>query len=286
MAKRVSLIRRLKQQSMRSSLGQAVGARWGRVLTPERWVFIIGCYNSGTTLLKDLLSEHPHIGALAGEGVKFSDGLPRPEDFGWQRMWCQCVDQVRLNPEDRERADRIKRQWSMLYPARPVLLEKSIVNAVHIPFLKTHFKPAHFIYIVRNGYAVAEGIRRKAEPGKRGNPVYGGAYPIGLCARQWAETERMVEREREGLSHFMSLRYEEFVADPDVHLRRITDFSGVDPLDGRLLAQDWNVHGVESTIRNMNGPSLARLSDADRADVLDAAGDVLERWGYGPEDSA
>ena len=104
--------------------------------------------------------------------------------------------------------------------------------------------------------------------------------------RQWAETDRMVEREREGLSHFMSLRYEEFVADPDVHLRRITDFIGVDPLDKRLLAQDWNVHGVESTIRNMNGPSLARLSDADRADVLDAAGDVLERWGYGPEDSA
>ena len=85
----------------------------------------------------------------------------------------------------------------------------------------------------------------------------------------------MVEREREGLSHFMSLRYEEFVADPDVHLRRITDFIGLDPLDKRLLAQDWNVHGVESTIRNMNGPSLARLSDADRTDVLDAAGDVL-----------
>ena len=57
-------------------------------------------------------------------------------------------------------------------------------------------------------------------------------------------------------------------------------------VDKRLLAQDWNVHGVDSTIRNMNRPSLARLSDADRADVLDAAGDVLERWGYGPEDSA
>ena len=286
MAKCVSLIKRLKQQTMRSGLGQAIGARWGRVLTPERWLFIIGCYNSGTTLLKDLLAEHPNIGTLAGEGVKFSDALPRPEDFGWQRMWCQCVDQVRLNPEDRERADRIKRQWSMLYPTRPVLLEKSIVNAVHIPFLMTQFKPAHFIYIVRNGYAVAEGIRRKAEPGKRGNPVYSGAYPIGLCARQWAETDRIVEREREELSHFMSLRYEDFVADPDVHLRRIADFVGVDPLDKRLLAQDWNVHGIESTIRNMNGPSLARLSDADRADVLDAAGDVLERWGYGPEDSA
>ena len=270
----VSLIRQLKQR-VRS--GWASG--WAKVLTPERWVFIIGCYNSGTTLC----GPTPEIPLVPWpEGVKF-DGLPRPGILA--AAVVSMVDQVRLNPEIAS-ALIAKRQWSMLYPTRPVLLEKSIANTVHIPFLKTHFKPAHFIYIVRNGYAVAEGIRRKAEPFKRGNPVYSGAYPIGLCARQWAETDRMVEREREGLSHFMSLRYEEFVADPDVHLRRITDFIGLDPLDKRLLAQGWNVHGVESTIRNMNGPSLARLSDADRADVLDAAGDVLERWGYGPEDSA
>ena len=95
---------------MRSGLGQALGARWGRVLAPDRWVFIIGCYNSGTTLLKDLLAEHPHIGVLAGEGVKFSDALPRPEDFGWQRMWCQCIEQMHLDPKDAERANRIKCQ--------------------------------------------------------------------------------------------------------------------------------------------------------------------------------
>ena len=103
-------MKRLKQQGMRSGLGQALGARWGRVLAPDRWVFIIGCYNSGTTLLKGLLAEHPHIGILAGEGVKFSDALPRPEDFGWQRMWCQCIEQMRLDPKDAERANRIKCQ--------------------------------------------------------------------------------------------------------------------------------------------------------------------------------
>ena len=173
----------------------------------------------------------------------------------------------------------------MLYPTRPVLLEKSIANAVHIPFLQAHFKPASFIYIVRNGYAVAEGIRRKAKPGKRRNPIYSEAYPIGLCARQWAETDRIVERERLGLSHFMSLRYEEFVAEPSVHMRRITDFIEVDPLDERLLSKDWIVHGVESSIQNMNAPSLARLSEADRADVYNEAKDVLDRWGYGPDES-
>lgn len=285
MAERAGWFKRFKQQCMRSGLGQACGGRWGSLLQPERWVFIIGCYNSGTTLLKDLLAGHSQIGVLAGEGVKFSDALPRPEDFGWQRMWCQCIAQMHLDPTDVLRADRIKRQWSMLYPTRPILLEKSIANAVHMRFLDAHFTPAYFVYIVRNGYAVAEGIRRKTEPGKHGNKMYQEAYPIELCAQQWAETDRIVERDRADLAHFMSLRYEDFVADPSRQLRRITDFVGIDPLEEQLAEQSWVVHGVESTIRNMNAQSIARLSDEDRAAICSVAGDVLGRWGYGPEDS-
>ncbi len=265
---------------MRSRFGQAYGALRGRDLQPERWIFIIGCYNSGTTLLKDLLAEHPAIGVLAGEGVKFSDALPRPEDAGWQRMWCECLSQVRLDPSDANRALRIKRQWSMLYPPRPNLLEKSIANAVQLPFLEAHFAPAYFVYIVRNGYAVAEGIRRKTEPGKRGNPQYKDKYPIGLCARQWAESARIVDGDRINVERFMSLRYEEFVADPSSQVRRITDFVGLEPLDDVLMAQRWTVHGVESPIRNMNDQSLARLSAEDIEAIHSVAGEWLARWGY------
>ena len=91
-------------------------------------------------------------------------------------MWCRCLDQLRLQPsEDMEaRAQRIKRQWSILYPSgRPFLLEKSVANAVRTDFLQTYFAPAYFIYLVRNGYAVAEGIRRKANPAKYGiRPIH------------------------------------------------------------------------------------------------------------------
>ncbi len=280
MAERSGWKKRLKQQCMRSRLGQACGALWGHDLQPERWIFIVGCYNSGTTLLKDLLGEHPAIGVLAGEGVKFSDALPRPEDAGWQRMWCECLSQVRLDPRDASRARRIKRQWSMLYPPSPNLLEKSIANAVQLPFLEAHFAPAYFIYIVRNGYAVAEGIRRKTDPGKRGNPVYRDKYPIGLCARQWAESARIVEEDRVKVERFLSLRYEDFAAEPGEQIRRITDFIGIDPLEDGLLAQRWTVHGVESSIRNMNEQSLAHLSAEDIEAIHSEAGEWLDQWGY------
>ncbi|MFT5086952.1 MAG: hypothetical protein ACI906_001640 [Candidatus Latescibacterota bacterium] len=274
------ITKRLKQQLMRSYIGQRFAAGYGRVLEPERWIFIIGCYNSGTTLLKDMLAEHPHIGVLAGEGVKFSDALPRPEDFGWQRMWCQCLQQVRLDAVDTPRATRIKKQWSILYPASPNLVEKSIANAVQLPFLEAQFSPAYFVYIVRNGYAVAEGIRRKTTPGQRGNPIYKDQYPIELCAKQWAESDRIVREDSEGVERLVRVTYEDFAENPAATLKQITDFIGIEPLRDELFGRQWMVHGVESTIRNMNEQSFARLSGEDVDKIYAVAGEQLAANGY------
>jgi len=265
---------------MRSHIGQRFAAGYGQAIEPERWIFIIGCYNSGTTLLKDMLAEHPQVGALAGEGVKFSDALPRPEDFGWQRMWCKCIERIRLDAADRLRASRIKKQWSVLYPNRPNLLEKSIANAVQMPFLEAQFAPAYFVYIVRNGYAVAEGIRRKTSPGQRGNPTYKDQYPIELCAEQWAESDRLVEEDSKAVKRFVRVSYEDFATDPTATLRQITDFIGLEPLRDDLFEQRWTVHGVESTIRNMNEQSFARLSAEDVEKICAVAGERLKKNGY------
>jgi hypothetical protein len=275
--------RRLRNQFMRTRVGQRAMEPLGRELEPERWVFVIGCYNSGTTLLKDLLAQHPRIGALPGEGVKFTDALPRPEEFGWQRLWCRCVEKVRLEPgpQQEERVRRIKRQWSILYPrGRPNLLEKSIANAARTPFLQEHFQPAYFVYMVRNGYAVAEGIRRKSTPAKWHNPLYQDRYPIEVCAEQWRESDQLVEEDRPRLERFLQVYYEEFTANPSTTARRITDFLGLEPLPEELFGRRWKVHGVESAIRNMNGQSVARLSRGEVESIYRVAGERLEKHGY------
>ena len=58
----------------------------GKELKPERWIFVVGCYKSGTTLLTKILSQHPLIGSMPNEGVAFTDALPYPEQYGWTRM--------------------------------------------------------------------------------------------------------------------------------------------------------------------------------------------------------
>ena len=93
---------------MRRQPLQRLAARLASAAQPTRWVFIIGCYNSGTTLLARLLERHSEIQTLPGEGVVFSDVLTRPEEFGWPRLWFKCQQAMALNDSNPARlAERI-----------------------------------------------------------------------------------------------------------------------------------------------------------------------------------
>jgi hypothetical protein len=258
---------------------------FGRELCPQRWIFVVGCYNSGTTLLRDLLGRHPQITCLPSEGVRLADGLPRPEDVGWHRMWSQCVDVVRLDPRaaDAEaRAARIRRQWSLAVPgAATNVLEKSIANAARLPFLEAHFRPAWFVHLVRDGYAVSEGIRRKSEPRRFGHDEFGDRYPIGLCARQWRASLETAAADREQLQRFLEIRYEKLSAEPAATLAGITEFLELPPLPDTEWRGQFDVHGVRSGIRDMNADSHLRLTAADLDEVEEEAGETLAHYGYG-----
>ncbi len=259
-------------------------APFGHDLTPERWIFVLGCYNSGTTLLASILRRHPDLAGLPNEGSFLTDALPYPERFGWPRMWCRCLEQVRLEPGagSAERARRIKRHWSLWYPrgARN-LIEKSIANAARMAFFEAHFSPAWFIYIVRNGYAVAAGIRDKANLQRWHSPYAENGYPIELCAEQWRVTDEVVQRDRTRVRRFLQIRYEDLTARPVDTLRSITDFLGVAPLPDALVTRRWAVHETSDPIRNMNASRLARLSPEDCARIEAVAGARLQAHGYG-----
>jgi len=277
------LANKAKKKILQNRTAQRLFASFGNELQPARWIFLLGCYNSGTTLLRGMLARHPDIAALPSEGVRLTDVLPRPEEYHWPRMWCRSVKHVRLpdGPEQARRAARIKRHWSFFFPPQAEnLLEKSIANSARMPFLEAHFRPAYFIYLVRDGYAVAEGIRRKARPGERGNPIYREEYPIGLCAEMWRETDRLIEQDSAGVGRFLQVSYEDLSAEPEAVCRRITDFLELPPLDEAVLGENWTVHGVESPIRNMNRASFERLSAEEIDKIHQVAGERLEALGY------
>lgn len=267
----------------RSSMGKQITALLGPQAAPQKWVFVLGCYNSGTTLLSTVLSRHPDVASLPTEGAFLTDGMQTPEACGWVRMWHKCLPQLEQTAQtDAAIAKRIQRSWGFWYDKRkPVFLEKSISNVVRVSFLEKYFQPAYFIYIVRNGYTVSEGIRRKSPVSKANTAITTERYPIELCAQQWVESDQYLQAHADKLQRLLVIQYEELVESPDKILAQVCDFIGIsaEPLKD-IQQQTLSVTGYNSTIQNMNASSLKRLSGEDIAKINAVAAERLAHYGY------
>lgn len=250
--------------------------RFGPLAAPERWLFVVGCYNSGTTLLHDLLAEHPAIGSLPTEGQFLTDQFVVPRDVGLARQWAIEPARFRLTEDDGASIDveRIKRQWGARFDdvSRPVLLERSPPDAARTRWLQRHFRPATFVGIVRDGYAVAEGIRRRA------------GHPLELAAHQWAAANEIMLADFAHLDRAMLVRYEELTERPDDVIAAVCAFTGLPEMPSSLTGRRFAVHDEHSTVRNMNGRSIAALSVDERAEIRRVAGPMLDELGYAAPD--
>jgi hypothetical protein len=279
---RKSLLHRITARLRKNSIYARLLAISGRPLTEKKWIFIIGCYNSGTTLLDQILASHDLISGLPDEGVMLTNQLKRPEDLGWRRMWWKCEDQLAVAGENPAQiAITIQRHWSNFYDTKkPYVLEKSIANTCRISFFEQHFNSPYFIHIVRNGYAVAEGIHRKATIMDE-NPLRPlGHYPMEYCIRQWMRSLQVIERDVSGLKNFLQIRYEDLAECPGDTLKNVLTFLNLPPINKDLHNQRFSIHRNFSTIKNMNDDSIARLTEKDIAQINAIAGDTLIRYGY------
>jgi hypothetical protein len=243
----------------------------------KTWVFLVGCYNSGTTLLAELLSRHDSISALPTEGHFITDQFVKDYDIGVPRMWVNREDLFYLD-ENSEGPDpiRLKKEWAIrLDLGKPLLLEKSPPNSAKTRWLQNYFENAHFIGIVRNPYAVSEGICRKAEPHHLVN-----GWPIDMCAYQWKRSNEVLRNDSKYLKKFMWLKYEDLVENTQVCLNHITEFLQIEKLEFIDSGQTWAIHERNDEIRNMNSVSIEKLSRGDIAVINSVAGDSIESFGY------
>lgn len=265
---------------VRDSLGSI--ARELRIaVTPEprpaKWVFLVGCYNSGTTLLSDLLGRHPEVSALPTEGHFITDQFTKDFEVGLPRMWAGREELFRLTEESAGPDPlRVKKEWAIrLDKRRPIFLEKSPPNTVRTRWFQQHFAPAYFIAIVRNGYAVAEGITRKADPKHLRD-----SWPIEASARQWRRSQEVLEQDAPHLRHLLWVKYEDLVHDPLHTLNIITAFIGASPFAGFDPQQAFSVHERSEAVRDLNQESIDRLTGDQIRRINAEAGDCLQRYGY------
>jgi hypothetical protein len=249
--------------------------RWLREARAQRWVFILGVNNSGTTLLYEMLGQHPDMTLLPHEGQHLTRQLPLPAEAGCPRVWTERLDVFRLTEASHHiDAARVCHDWLQHAepPWRRFLVEKSPADSIRALWLQAVFPDSWFIAIVRSGYAVAEGVRRRE------------GYPLERCARHWSVANRLMLEDAERLRRFLLIRYEDLIVAPAGVARAMGDFLGVDPGpmesfgDSQLTVH--NMDGSPSTLRDYNARSLERLSEAEIATINQHAGEMLERLGY------
>lgn len=256
----------------RRQLKLAQLTKQGKACSPKKWVFVVGCYNSGTTLLHDVIASHPAVAHLPREGQYCTDQLLIPSEVGLTRVWALQPETFIPSPQNEPDAEKIKRQWCgyMSNPLLPVFLEKSIPNAARIVWLNKHFPNAHFIALIRNGYAVAEGIHRKA------------GQSVEVAAKQWQQSNRIMLNQLEQVENKLLLRYEDLTLQPAENLDKVMTFLDLD-VSKLKTDRKWTVHGDTSNIRNMNARSLARLSNEDKTFIHQEAGELLDSFHYSPD---
>lgn len=269
---------RLKYNPIWSELLYQTGSN----IKDKKWIFICGCYNSGTTLLDQILASHPQISGLPDEGVMLTDQLVRPEDFGWRRMWSECEDDMKNSTRSlKMNSNRIKKHWSHFFELkREYLLEKSISNMTRLEFFENSFTPAYFIHIVRNGYAVAEGIHRKAEVMPENSNYESRKYPLSLCAKQWVRSLEVFEKQKNSLKNVIEITYEDLAENPADTVNEILAKIGLERFKDGQFNKSFEVHEKKSTIRNMNDSSFNRLNRIEIEEINKVAVDSLIKYGY------
>jgi glycosyltransferase involved in cell wall biosynthesis len=254
-----------------------------------RWIFIMGCNDSGTSLLYNILGEHPQIGKIASESVNesrffpsfISNVLPSLK-LGVDRAWSERRDIFRLTEkynhldENRLRYDWLNFVKIKNRDSKPYLIEKTTENALRSRWLQKVFPNSYFIGIVRNGYAVSEGLRRNS------------GYHIERCARHWNNVNKTMLEDSRYLRNFKLVTYEDLTGQPEKALFEIAEFLGLDKEPFLELAkQNWNTQNIFNSsmsksmpIQNMNEPSLKRLSSEDIEMVNQEASEMLKDFSY------
>jgi hypothetical protein len=243
-------------------------------LGPWFWLFVVGCNNSGTTLLVEALESHPLIRSLPKEGQRITKAIPNSAPLGIGRVFTKRLDLFRrTEKDDGDAVPRLRYDWAYFADSRPgIRLEKSPPNTLRSRWLQRHFAPARFIVLVRNPYAVCEGIARR-----RG-------HSIKEAAAHWRLVHEVLEEDLPHLERSLVVRYEDFCAKPLSVLNEVQQFLGLDqPFDPALAIREFDAHnmnGRPEKLQDFNARSLKRLSCEDRATITQVAGDQILRWNY------
>jgi hypothetical protein len=238
-------------------------------------VVILGVSRSGTTLLKEMLDQHPEL-ALPSESY-FVPQLwdrhgERPERAAFLadvarlariREWgvtpAAVDERLPREPRFAEAVGAVYRAYADLR-GKPRYGDKTPSYMQRLPVLERAFPDALYVHLVRDARDAALSFLAM-----RRRPRFNWARPRGLLsfAAQWRREIEGARRfgARLGPERYVELRYEDLVAAPEQRLRELCAFLGLD-WDPALL----DYHRRIDAASLIDHPKLAEPPGAGRSD--------------------
>ncbi len=270
----------------------------------KRPIFIFGNPNSGTTVLWQLLRLHNDVSGPASEGQDL-EGLPKIMTH-WLgndtfRLWahpkfslCYYVTEQDYDELDKDKVEEIyKQSWT---PGTR-FLTKSPADTLRARLIQAYFPDAYFIALVRNGYAVSEGIRRKRFDDPVRPKFKGLETTIEDAAEQWHNANKVIVDHKQHLHNYMILKYEDMMDNPENALTSALKFCDLS-LEGfpfqslRKLSQTSLSPEIDycfltnsdpsplPLVQDLNQQQISRLSIQEIQSITTIARPMLEHFGY------
>ena len=249
----------------------------------ETHVFGVAPNNSGSTFLMQALATCRQTWNLLLEG-QFAFGFtgPNTRDHG-RLLWSLRPWRDRLADPAAYDWPRNRTAWYFQAYARDpqasVFVTKAPPFLLLVDTLRRHFRNAKFLFMVRNPYAVCEGIHRY----RTGQPV---PPDMDYCEAAAEHVVNCLALQRDNLethgSRGVFFTYEAMCDEPERVEWKIRSL--VPELDDLKLRQKLGVKGhYDEMLVNMNTRQIARLTSGQVATinrVFRGRRDVLDSFGY------
>jgi len=244
----------------------------------HRFVFVGGLHRSGTTLLADLIADHPEVSGLSGTGVPMNEGqfLQGVYPPAWTKRTLWPIRYLRpvaprlvshrgyggpgrfvFDPGShltetsplatRENAQAVFNSWApYLDLDRQVLIEKSPPNLLRTRFLQALYPGASFIIVMRHPVAVSYATR-----------AWTRIRPLYFLFKHWVLGHHKFEMDAPHVDRLLVLRYEDLVAKPEEVMRQIHHFLDLPhrPVN-RHISSNANQKYFDIWNARMSGPHI------------------------------
>jgi len=196
---------------------------------PEKFVFMTGCYNSGTTVVKDAICLHPAIDSPPIEGSAITTDLLDFDKGLFPRAMIHNAGALANGAEYRINSRRYRREIWPWWKGGVVFLDKSISNTPMMKNISAAFPGCYFINIIRDRQGTVDGIIKKSTPSMSVSDLIGESYSRSLLENQWAAMYEMVVDCDCAPGRFLNITFADFLAEPKEQVVKAWRFLGLEP---------------------------------------------------------